>query len=116
MSMKKKLISTLLLLSFLPSAYAIGGEDSNTKTSSFNSIQHQLTKKLEAPLFASQSMNGITVFVEYHINNHLELVIDRMRASDSRMEGYLRKEIKKHVFYAERQEIGIKKQMKIRFN
>ncbi len=110
----KNLSTTFLAMCLTLNLIAGGGEEKAAK-SNFKGIKEQISAQISAPFFVMQTIGGSSVFVEFHINNKMQIVIDKLRGSDARIEAHLRKELADKFFYTDRQNIGKSMNLKIIF-
>jgi len=112
----KKLILTFSSLALSFSLMAnLGGEETTTKKN-FKTLPQQFSEKLTNFELEPAGLSKQVIFIEYHIDNNLKVVVDRMRGNNTRLEQHLLKELQRHHFYIDRSEVGKKMNVKITFN
>lgn len=116
MKTKAIVLSAALALANLTSFAS--GEEGNAEKSvkkSFFSIENQFMSKLSSPSFVRQEMAPQTAFIQFHITNRFEVVIDNMVCTDNRLKSHIEKELAKEVILIDRENVNRSYSIKMTF-
>lgn len=117
--MKTKSIVLSIVLAILTgiNAQASGDElKKNRKTKeSYFSLEKQFQENLSSPFFISQEMTAQTVFIQFHITNRFEVVIDDMVCEDVRLKSHIEKSLRSKIIMVDKDKVNKQYGLKMTF-
>ena len=116
--MKTKAIVLSAALALANLTTLASGEEGNAEKSvrkSFFSIENQFVSKLTSPFFVSQEMTPQTAYVQFHVTNSFEVVIDNMVCTDNRLKSHIEKSLAKEVIFVDRENVNRSYSIKMTF-
>lgn len=117
MKTKSIVLSTLLALIMGFNALASGDELKKNKSvaGSYFSLEKQFQNKLESPFFISQQMAPQTVFIQFHVTNSFEVVIDNMVCEDVRLKSHIEKSLRSKIIMVDKDKVNKRYGLKMTF-